>query len=100
MATAARRWQRSAAGRGVGMSPTLEARTVSGLRWTVINAIGEKILSFGTTMVIARILDPEHFGLYALAFVVLDSFSVFKNLGLDAAIIQRKDRVEDAATTA
>ncbi len=82
------------------MTEALRAQTISGLRWTVINAIGEKALSFGTTVVLARILDPHHFGLYALAFVAIDSLGVFKNLGLDAAIVQRKDRVDEAADTA
>jgi len=82
------------------MTSSLETRAVSGVRWTMINAVGERLLSFGTTMVLARILDPKHFGLYALAFVAIDSFSVFKNLGLDVAVIQRRDRIEDAATTA
>ncbi len=82
------------------MSATVGSRAVSGLRWTLINTAGERILSFGTTMVLARMLDPEHFGLYALAFVVIDTFQILKNLGLDAAIIQRRDRVEEAADTA
>ena len=81
-------------------SQTLQSRAASGLRWTIVNVIGEKVLSFGTTMVLARLLDPRHFGLYALAFVVIDSFGIFKNLGLDAAIVQRRDRVEEAADTA
>lgn len=82
------------------MSETLQTKAISGLRWMSFNIIGERILSFGTTMVLARILDPAHFGLYALAFVVIDSLGIFKNLGLDAAIVQRKDRVEEAADTA
>jgi len=82
------------------MSASLRTRTISGLRWTLLNAVGEKVLSFGTTVVLARILDPAHFGIYALAFVAIDSLGIFKNLGVDAAIIQRKDRIEEAADTA
>jgi O-antigen/teichoic acid export membrane protein len=82
------------------MSTTLRATAISGLRWTLLNTVGERLLSFGTTMALARLLDPEHFGLYALAFVAIDTFQVFKNLGLDAALIQRTSRVEEAADTA
>ena len=82
------------------MSEALRSQTISGLRWTVVNAIGEKILSFGTTVVLARILDPRDFGLYALTFVAIDSLGAFKNLGLDAAIVQRQDRIDEAADTA
>ncbi len=81
------------------MTASLYARTATGMRWMLINTVGERVLSFGTTMVLARILDPQHFGLYALAFIAIDSLGIFKNLGLDAAIIQRKDRVEEAADT-
>jgi O-antigen/teichoic acid export membrane protein len=77
----------------------LGARARAGLQWTIINSVGEKALSFGTTMVLARLLDPEHFGLYALAFVVIDMFQIFKNLGLDAALVQRTDQVDEAADT-
>lgn len=82
------------------MYASLVSRAVSGVRWTLVNVVVEKLLSFGTTVVLARMLDPEHFGLYALAFVVIDSFQIVKNLGLDAALIQRKDHVEEAADTA
>lgn len=82
------------------MSRTIRRQTLDGVRWTMINAIGEKVLSFGTTMVLARILDPSHFGLFALAFIAIDSLGILKNLGLDTAIVQRTDRVEEAANTA
>jgi PST family polysaccharide transporter len=79
---------------------SLRGRALTGLRWTMLNTLGERALSFGTTVVLARLLDPEHFGLYALAFVAIDALGIFKNLGLDAAIIQRQDRTEEAADTA
>ena len=82
------------------MTASLRGRTLSGIRWTMINAIGEKTLSFGTTVILARILDPSHFGLYALAFIAIDSFGILKNLGLDTAIVQRTDRIDEAANTA
>ena len=82
------------------MKAELRRRTISGLRWIMLNAVGEKGLSFLTTMVLARILDPHHFGVYSLAFIAIDSLGVFKNLGLDAAIIQRTERIEEAADTA
>ena len=78
----------------------LRRQTLSGVRWTMVSAIGEKVLSFGTTVILARMLDPSHFGLYALAFVAIDSLGILKNLGLDTAIVQRTDRVEEAANTA
>lgn len=82
------------------MTQTLRRRASSGVRWTLIDGVGEKALSLLTTMVLARLLAPADFGLYALMFVVIDTLAIFKNLGLDAAIIQRKDRITAAADTA
>ncbi len=69
------------------MSTLLHARPASGLRGTFIDSVGEKGFSFLTTMVLARILKPADFWFYALLFVVIDTLGIFKNLGLDAAII-------------
>ena len=82
------------------MTTQLASQTRSGLRWTAVNVVGEKALGMMTTMILARLLAPAYFGVYVLAFVVIDSCSIFKNLGLDAALIQRKDRINEAADTA
>lgn len=48
----------------------------------------------------ARILGPADFGLFALAFVAIDAMGLFKSMGFDSALIQRKDNIEKAANTA
>jgi len=53
-----------------------------------------------TTVVLARLLGPVDFGLFALAFVAIDALGLFKSMGFDSALIQRKDNVEKAANTA
>jgi PST family polysaccharide transporter len=60
----------------------------------------EKALGFATTAVLARLLAPEEFGLYALAFVAIDALAALKNLGLDAALVQRRDHEQQAADSA
>jgi len=79
---------------------SLKARTVSGVKWQMLNKIAQKVLSVGTFAVLARILEPSTFGLFAMAFILIDGFQLFKSFGLDTAIIQRKDNVEEAAHTA
>ncbi len=97
---AASLWLRPAPLTAQATNGSLHTRATDGLRWMGLNGLGERLLSFGTTMVLARLLDPAHFGLYALAFVAIDSLGIFKNLGLDAALIQRRDQVDEAADTA
>lgn len=64
-------------------------------------SIAQRIISFGTTVVLARILSPSDFGLFALAFVMIDGFGIFKSLGFDSALVRRKDEdIEKACNTA
>lgn len=80
--------------------PNLKERTVSGFKWLVINNILQKMLSIGTFAVLARILEPSTFGIFAMAFVAIDGVGIFKTFGLDGGIIQKKDCPEEANHTA
>ena len=82
------------------MTVSLKHRTVSGVKWQMLNKIAQKVLSVGTFAVLARILEPSTFGLFAMAFILIDGFHLFKAFGLDTALIQRKENVEEAAHTA
>lgn len=59
-----------------------------------------KLLNLITISILAHILVPENFGLVALAAVTMDYLSIFSDLGLGAALIQRKHSVEESANTA
>ncbi len=80
---------------------SLKHKTISGIKWTLAASIAQRIISFGTTVVLARILSPADFGLFALAFVMIDGFGIFKSLGFDSALVRRKDEdIEKACNTA
>ncbi len=79
---------------------SLKQRTISGIKWTFVASIAQRILSLGCTVILARILTPADFGLFALAFVMIDGFSIFKSLGFDSALVRRKDDIDKAANTA
>ncbi|MBI4387420.1 MAG: lipopolysaccharide biosynthesis protein [Candidatus Omnitrophica bacterium] len=79
---------------------SLKEKTVSGVKWSVMNRVLQKVISVGTFAILARILEPADFGLFALAFVAIDSLSVFKSFGIDSALIQRKDDLGRATDTA
>ncbi len=49
------------------------------------------VLQLATTMVLARLLTPEDFGLVAMAAVVLAFSNLFADFGLSAATVQRKE---------
>jgi len=79
---------------------TLKSDTVSGIKWVLVSSVSQKLLGIATTIFLARLLNPSDFGLFALAFVLIDGFGLFKSLGVDSALIRQKERVDEAADTA
>ncbi len=79
---------------------SLKHKTVSGFTWQIILQVTTKAISVGTFAVLARILPPSAFGLFALAFVAIDGLSLFKTFGIDAGLIQRKDANDAVKSTA
>ncbi len=79
---------------------SLRQQTTKASKWFIGGSFLQKIISFSTTIVLARILSPGEFGLFALAFVVIDGFSLFKSMGFDAALVQRQGEIRKAANTA
>lgn len=79
---------------------SLKKKTISGFKWQVILQIATKVLSVGTFAILARILEPSVFGLFALAFVAIDGLSLFKAFGIDAGIIQKRNADDVVKSTA
>ena len=60
----------------------------------------QKAITVISFAILARILEPHAFGLFAMAFIPIDGFSLFKSFGIDMALVQRKDNIEVATHTA
>lgn len=70
---------------------SIKHKTVSGVKWQVVNKVAQKVISVATFAVLARILEPATFGLMALSFVFIDGIGLFRAFGVDSSIVQRKD---------
>lgn len=81
------------------MKGSLKEKAVSGVKWQVVSNAIQKVISIGTFAVLARILEPSAFGLFAMAFIVIDGFHTLKSFGFDSALIQRNRDVETAKHT-
>lgn len=79
---------------------SLKARTTKALFWVGISTFLNRFLSFATTLVLARLLTPNDFGLIALATTVINPLQLLSDLGLTRAIVARKDKVDAAANAA
>lgn len=70
-----------------------------GLRWSLANQIVARLISLATGIVLARILVPEDFGVYASALAVMSILIAFNELGLVVAVVRApKSESGDAAT--
>ncbi len=79
---------------------TLSQKVVRGGFWVGVSFGAEKVLGLVRSIILARLLVPEDFGLMGVTAVVLGGLSVFTNTGIEPAIIQRKDCNERVLNTA
>lgn len=79
--------------------PSLAVRATRGLSWSLASILVNRSMRFAVTLVLARLLVPEHFGLVGMAGMVIDIISLVNDLGLGAALIQRKELTEADRST-
>ena len=78
----------------------LSDRVVRGGAWNFSITLVNKSLSFIRTIILARLLAPEDFGLFGLAFLSLQMLENFTQTGLDFALIQTKKNIQSYLNTA
>lgn len=69
----------------------LKGRSVRGGAVTMAAQISKFILQTGSTVVLARLLVPEDYGLIGMATITANFAGLFKDLGLSAATIQKPE---------
>jgi len=77
----------------------LRNRSVRGSMATVTAQGGKFLLHLTSTVVLARLLTPADFGLVAMVTLVTRLISLFKDLGLSHATIQRDEVTHDQVST-
>ena len=78
----------------------LAGKTLRGVFWSSLSLVGGKGLTFISTMVLARLLLPEQFGIMGYCLVIIQYFDVLNTSGIGIALISRRERVEEAANAA
>lgn len=69
------------------------------LGWSVANTVAGRLGTVAIGVVLARILGPEEFGTYAVAFVALAAILSFNELGVSLAIVRWRDEPAAIAPT-
>lgn len=78
----------------VKMKDKTRNQVTSGLFWTFGERITAQLISTIVGIVLARVLDPEHYGIIAIVTVFITFFNVFVTSGFSSAIVQKKDTDE------
>jgi len=75
-------------------------KIVAGFGWIALITYSNKVIGFVTTLILAKLLAPEDFGLVAIASMLIQVLYIFKDMGLSQALIYRKGEMEKAGSTA
>lgn len=78
----------------------IKRRTLRAGIWVGVSSIFLNMLSLLRSVVLARLLTPEIFGLWAVCTTLVRAIKVFTETGFTSALIQRQDRAEEARDTA
>ncbi|MFE7506004.1 oligosaccharide flippase family protein [Promicromonospora sp. NPDC057488] len=70
---------------------TLSGRVGRALRWSTTGTVVVRLGNLGLGIVIARIVSPEEFGLYAIALTVQSVVMALADLGLSADLVRSPD---------
>lgn len=75
----------------------IATKTVKGIFWSSLSLVGGKGFSFISTLVLARLLLPEQFGLMGYCLVVIQYLDVLNSAGIGLALISQQEHFEEAA---
>ncbi len=81
-------------------STDLTQRTIKGVFWSYLTFIGGMGLTSLTTILLARLLLPQQFGLVGYCLVAIQYLDILNTAGIDSALIARRENAEEAANGA
>ena len=79
---------------------SLTQKVTAGVLWLTLAQVAQRLSGLVITAVLARLLSPEDFGLIALAVIAIGFIKIFSEVGLNSALIQRREVKEGHLTAA
>lgn len=70
---------------------SLARKVLTGLSWTFAQQFGTQFISFGASIILARILLPEEFGLIGILAIFMSVGNVLINAGLTTSLIRTEN---------
>ena len=78
----------------------LKDKTVRGVGWSSIDNVAQYAVSFVVSIVLARLLSPEDYGLLGIIAIFTAVCTALINGGFGTALIRKKDATDDDYNTA
>ncbi|GAA3884267.1 hypothetical protein GCM10022243_56310 [Saccharothrix violaceirubra] len=78
---------------------TLEGKVTSAIRWSAINSLLQRVGQVGVGVLLARLIAPEQFGVFAVALVVLNIVLSVSEMGVSVALVRTERPVAELAPT-
>jgi lipopolysaccharide exporter len=82
------------------MNRGLARQAGSAIAWRMVQLAGVKVIFLVRTIILARLLAPDDFGLLAVSLIAVDVLKRVTNLGMVPALIQRTDADESQYSVA
>lgn len=73
---------------------SLKSQAIGGILWSFLDRIGQQGIRFVITVILARLLVPEQFGLVGMLSIFIEVARSFIDSGFSAALIQKKNATE------
>lgn len=81
------------------MAESLKHKAVNGIFWRIVEQGGKQIVQFGISVLLARLIMPDQFGMIAMLTVFMSIAGCFINSGLGDALYRKKDRTQTDCST-
>lgn len=78
---------------------SLKNKTITGVFWSFLQKIGDRGIQFIITIVLARLLTPEDFGLIGMLAIFIAISQSLVEAGFNKALIQKKEADEEDYST-
>ncbi len=80
-------------------SESLRGKTIKGVGWSAIDNIAQHVVSFVVSIVLARILSPDDYGLIGIIAIFTAVSNALINGGFTSALIRKKKVTDDDYST-
>ena len=77
----------------------VKEKAIKGVAWSGFSQVGTQILGFLVLVILARALSPRDFGIVGVATIFTGLIRMLNEVGLGAAIIQKKNVSENHLST-